>query len=106
MMAASALGSAAEWIGCAVVPPLACVLTATGSHRTRTAAALFVTVCAVQVVLVERWLGTPGRLVDRLSRVICFPLACAVHGAGGAAGAVRLITGRSGVGKTERNKQA
>ena len=69
-------------------------------------AALFVTVCIVQVVLVERWLGAPGRLGDRLSRVVCFPLACAVHGAGGAAGAVRLMTGGSGAGKTERSRQA
>lgn len=106
MMAASALGSAAEWIGCAVVPPLACVHLATGSRGTKTAAALFVTVCTVQVVLVERWLGAPGRLGERLLRVVCFPLACAVHGAGGAAGAVRLMTGGSGVGKTERSTQA
>jgi hypothetical protein len=105
-MAASALGSATEWIGCAVVPPLACVLIATGSRSIRTAAALFVTVCTVQVVLVERWLGAPGRLEDRLSRVVCFPLACAVHGAGGAAGAVRLMTGGSGAGKTERSRPA
>lgn len=106
MMAASALGSAAEWIGCAVVPTLACLLIATGSRTTRTAAALFVMVCAGQVVIVERSLGAPGWLVDRISRVICFPLACAVHGAGGAAGAVRLMTGGSGVGKTERSKKA
>jgi len=105
-MAASALGSAAEWIGCAVVPALACVLIATGSRSVRTAAVLFVTVCGVQVVLVERWLGAPGRLEDRLSRVVCFPLACAVHGVGGAAGAVRLMTGGSGAGKTERTRQA
>jgi hypothetical protein len=105
LMAASALGSAAEWIGCAVVPPLACVIIATGSLSTKIAAALFVTVCTVQVVLVERWLGDPGRPGDRLLRVICFPLACVVHGAGGAAGAVRLMTGASGVGKTERSTQ-
>jgi Glycosyl transferase family group 2 len=106
LMAASALGSAAEWIGCAVVPPVACVLIATGSRSIRTAAALFVTVCTVQVVLVERWLGAPGWPGDRLLRVICFPLACAVHGVGGAAGAIRLMTGASGVGKTERSTQA
>ena len=106
LMAASALGSAAEWIGCAIVPPLTCVLIASGNRSARTTAAVFATVCAAQVVLVERWLGGPGRLGDRLSRIICFPLACVVHGAGGAAGAVRLMTGGSGAGKTERSKQA
>jgi hypothetical protein len=106
MMAASAFGSAAEWVGCAVVPPLTGVLIAVGSGSVRTAAACFAMVCAAQVVLVERWLGVPGRSGVRLGRVIAFPLACAVHGAGGIAGAARLLAGGSGAGKTERCQQA
>jgi hypothetical protein len=102
VMAASALGSAAEWIGCAVVPALACVLLAAGPAPVRAAAAGFAAVCAAQVALTEAWLGAPGRARTRLARVLAFPLACAVHGAGGIAGAARLLAGGTGTGKTER----
>ena len=40
MMAASAFGSAAEWVGCAIVPALVCVLIAAGSPPVRVTAAL------------------------------------------------------------------
>jgi len=102
VMAASALGSAAEWIGCAVVPALACVLLAAGPVPVRAAAACFAAVCAVQVALTEAWLGAPGRARARVARVLAFPLACAVHGAGGIAGAACLLAGGTGTGKTER----
>lgn len=105
-MAASAFGSAAEWAGCAIVPPLIAVLVALGGGSVRKMAACFGVVCAVQVVLAEASLGAPGRFGVRLTRVACFPLACVVHGAGGITGAVRLISGGSGAGKTERGPQA
>jgi hypothetical protein len=35
-------------------------------------------------------------------RVAAFPVACMVHGAGGICGSMQLLTGGSGIGKTER----
>lgn len=103
-MTASALGSAAEWIGCAVVPAPTCVLLAAGAPPVRAAAAGFALACAAQVILTEAWLGAPVRLQARLARVLAFPLACAVHGVGGSIGAARLLTGHAGTGKTERGE--
>jgi hypothetical protein len=102
VMAASAFGSAAEWAGCAIAPALICVLIVAGSPAVRIAAACYATLCAVQAALTEAWLGTPGHPGARLARVTAFPLACAVHGAGGILGWVRLLAGGSGAGKTER----
>jgi cellulose synthase/poly-beta-1,6-N-acetylglucosamine synthase-like glycosyltransferase len=106
MMAASAFGSAAEWIGCAVVPALICAMVAVGSPAVRIAAGSYAAICVVQIVLTEAWLGTPGRPRARLARVAAFPLALAVHGAGGILGWVRLLAGGSGAGKTERGPRA
>ncbi|HEV2374108.1 MAG TPA: glycosyltransferase family 2 protein [Streptosporangiaceae bacterium] len=102
LMAASAFGSAAEWIGCAIVPALACVLLAVGDGPVRAATAFLVVVCGVQLVLTERWLGSPTRLSARVARLLAFPLACAVHGAGGIVDTGRLLAGGTGAGKTER----
>lgn len=102
LMAASAFGSAAEWVGCAVVPPLISVLIAFGDSAVRIAAACYTAVCAMQVILTETWLGAPGTLGDRLRRIGGFPLACMVHGAGGILGCAWLVAGKSGTGKTER----
>jgi hypothetical protein len=106
VMAVSAFGSAAEWVGCTIVPALICWLIAAGSPTVRIAAACYAAVCAVQVVLTEVWLGAPGRRSVRLARVAAFPLACAVHGTGGVLGWARLLTGKSGAGKTERGLPA
>lgn len=106
VMAASAAGSAAEWVGCAVVPALVCVLIAAGAPPVRVTAGCFAAVCAVQVVLTEAWLGAPGPPGARLARVAAFPLALGVHGAGGILGWVRLLGGASGAGKTERGPGA
>jgi Glycosyl transferase family group 2 len=102
IMAASACGSAAEWVGCAVVPALIVILIAAGSPVIRFAAACYAAVCLAQVVLAEALLGIPGPLDVRLIRVAAFPLACTVHGAGGVVGWARLLAGGSGAGKTER----
>jgi hypothetical protein len=106
LMAASAFGSAAEWVGCAIVPALICVLIAAGGPAVRIAAACYTTVCAVQIALTEAWLGTPGNPGARLACVTAFPLACAVHGGGAILGWVRLLAGESGAGKTERGPRA
>jgi hypothetical protein len=102
MMAVSACGSAAEWIGCVIVPTAICTLIAVGSPEVRIGAACYAGICAVQVVLTEAWLGTPERPAVRLARAAAFPLACAVHGTGGVLGWARLLAGGSGAGKTER----
>jgi hypothetical protein len=104
LMTVSALGSAAEWIGCAVVPALICILLAAGPALVQAAASGFAAICAAQVMLTEAWLGAPGRARVRLARVLAFPLACAVHGSGGILGAARLLTGHTGIGKTERGE--
>jgi glycosyl transferase family 2 len=102
MTAASALGSSAEWAGCAIVPALVAVLIAAGSAPVRTTAGCYAAVCAVQIALTEAWLGAPGPPGARLARAAAFPLACGVHGAGGVLGWIRLLGGASGAGKTER----
>lgn len=101
-MAASAFGSAAEWAGCAVVPALICVLLAASGQAVRIAAGGFAAVCAAQVAVTEAQLGQEGPLHVRFARIAAFPLACAVHGAGGITGAAWLLAGGSGAGKTER----
>lgn len=101
-MAASAFGSAAEWVGCAITPAFVLALLAGGTGPVRAAAAACAAVCAAQVILTEAWLGSPGRLRARLARLMAFPAACTVHGIGGIAGAARLLAGGSGAGKTER----
>jgi hypothetical protein len=106
VIAASAFGSAAEWVGCGIVPALICVLIVAGGPAVRITAACYAAVCVAQIALTEAWLGTPGHPGARLARVTAFPLACAVHGAGGILGWVRLLAGGSGAGKTERGPRA
>jgi hypothetical protein len=106
VMAASALGSAAEWAGCAVVPALVCALVTAGTPPVRVTAGCYAVLCAVQVVLAEAWLGAPAPPRDRLARVAAFPLALGVHGTGGLLGWARLLRGASGTGKTERGPGA
>jgi hypothetical protein len=106
VMAASAFGSAAEWAGCAIVPAFVLALAAGGRGPVRAAAGACTAVCSAQVILTEVWLGSPGRRRARLARLVAFPLACAVHGIGGIAGAARLLAGDSGTGKTERGAPA
>ncbi len=101
-MAASAFGSAAEWLAWAVTPALLAVLVAVGSRPVRSAAGACIAICCTQLVVTETWLGAPAGLRVRLARVIASPLACTVHGVGGIVGAARLIAGGSGAGKTER----
>jgi hypothetical protein len=106
VMAASAAGSAAEWIGCAVVPPLiAGTLHARRARSAQAAAAAFAVTCGIQVILTELTLGDDVPLRSRAARVAAFPLACVVHGIGGIAGSMQLLAGGSGAGKTERGQE-
>lgn len=102
MIAASAAGSAAEWLGCAVVPGLILALIAAGNRPARWTAAAYAAVCATQVTLTEIGLGSPAPVRWRVARVLAFPLACAVHGTGGIIGAARLLSRKTAAGKTER----
>jgi hypothetical protein len=102
MIAASAAGSAAEWLACAFVPGLILVLIAAGHWPVRQAALACAAVCAAQVALTEAWLGAPAPARWRAARLLAFPLACAVHGTGGIIGAAQLLTGQTAAGKTER----
>ena len=77
MMAASAFGSAAEWISCVIIPALICVLTAVGNPAVQITAASYAAISVVQIMLTEAWLGTAGHPGDRLARIAALPLAFA-----------------------------
>jgi hypothetical protein len=106
VLAASAFGSAAEWIGCAIVPALTIVLLVIGDPGIRIAATCYAVTCAIQVALTEAWLGTPTGPATRIAHAAAFPLACTVHGAGGILGLARLLAGGTGAGKTERGRHS
>jgi hypothetical protein len=104
LLAASALGSAAEWIGCALVPPL---LLAAAWHTYplgALVAAAIVAVYGTQLLLTETSLGRPDPLPRRAARVLACPIETILHGIGGILGAARLATGGTGAGKTERRQ--
>ena len=99
VQAASALGSCAEWIGCAVVPTLALAMVVAAGSELRLLAGAFLVICAAQLALTEVFLGSRRY---RIIRVLAFPVACTLHGIGGTLGLVRLLRGDFGAGKTER----
>jgi hypothetical protein len=68
------------------------------------ATALFVIVYAGQLVTTEVYLGSPAPAGRRLARVLAYPASCLLFGIGGVIGAGRLLRGRSGAGKTERQR--
>ena len=98
-MAASAFGSAAEWLACAVAPALLVGLVTVGSGPVRSSAGTFIAICCTQVIATEVWLGAPAQLGARLTRLIAFPLACTVQSVGGIVGAASLLADSSGTGK-------
>lgn len=101
-MAASAFGSALEWLGCALIPASTVVLLAVGPEPLRwTAAALIVTYGA-QLLHTDTAIGAPARWPTRLTRLFACPVAATLFGVGGFIGLTRLLTGGSGAGKTER----
>jgi hypothetical protein len=102
VLAASALGSAGEWLACALVPPLTVAAIAVGDAALRALALALVAVYAAQLAVTEAAVGAPGPLARRLTRALACPLAAMVFGIGGFVGAVRLVGGASGIGKTER----
>lgn len=101
LMAASAFGSALEWLGCAVVPVVTLLLAVTPGPA-RWAAIAVVVSYSVQLLITDMTLCTPAPWPCRIARMLLCPVAMTLFGAGGFAGMVTLLTGGSGVGKTER----
>jgi hypothetical protein len=101
-MAASALGSSLEWLGCAIVPAATVMLLAFGHGPARWTAVAAAVIYGAQLVATDIALGSPLPWPRRAVRVGLCPVATTLFGIGGFAGMVRLWTGGSGVGKTER----
>jgi hypothetical protein len=106
VQAISALGSALEWLGCAVVPPLVMAAATSSDRPTRAIATAVVGAYALQLLETERHFGQPDPLVRRGARIVLAPAASIVHGAGGFKGAWMLARGLGGEGKTERSREA
>ncbi len=102
ILASSAMGSAAEWLACAVIPPftLAAVILAEGALWGLAIAVA--TAYLVQLLVTEAAVGARDPLRRRLARIAACPVATVLFGIGGFVGAARLLKGGSGVGKTER----
>jgi hypothetical protein len=104
LLAASALGSAAEWIGCALVPPLLLVAAWYTYPLGLGLAVAVVGVYAAQLLLTETCLGGRDRLPRRIVRVLTCPIETLLHGIGRILGAINLTRGGTGIGKTERRQ--
>jgi hypothetical protein len=102
VMAASALGSSLEWLGCAVVPAATVLLLMFGHGPPRWTAAGAAAAYGAQLLLTDATLGAPASGPRRIMRVVSCPVATTLFGIGGFAGMARLLTGGTGVGKTER----
>ena len=100
-MAASALGSALEWLGCAIVPAAIVALLVFGRGPARWTAVAVVAAYGAQLVITDFALGSALPWPRRVSRVALCPIATTLFGIGGFTGVVRLWKGGSGVGKTE-----
>jgi hypothetical protein len=102
LLAASACGSAVEWLGCALVPAAVALLAVIGPLPIRVVAAAVAGAYVAQLAVTDAVLGAPARWWPRAARVVCCPVAATLFGIGGFVGMVRLVKGGSGVGKTER----
>jgi cellulose synthase/poly-beta-1,6-N-acetylglucosamine synthase-like glycosyltransferase len=101
LLAASALGSAIEWLGCAIVPP-ATILLLIAPGATRWLAGTLLITYITQLLITEAAMGAPALGRRRMARVLLCPAATVLFGVGGILGAVHLLTGGTGAGKTER----
>lgn len=105
LQAASALGSALEWLGCAIISPAAVAVLVFGGAA-RPAVVVLVAVYAAQLVVTDQVLGASSTIGRRLTRLVACPAATILFGVGGLVGAARLLRGNSGIGKTERRQAA
>ncbi|MEV4201490.1 glycosyltransferase [Micromonospora globbae] len=102
LQAASALGSAGEWLGCAVVVPAVLAALCLARGPLQLAAAAVTAIYLLQLAATDLTLGAPAPLRQRVIRVLACPLATVLFGIGGFIGAINLLRGGSGIGKTER----
>jgi hypothetical protein len=102
LLAASACGSAVEWLGCALVPAAVALLAVIGPLPIRVTAVAVAAAYLAQLAVTDAVLGAPARWWTRSARLVCCPVAATLFGIGGFVGMVRLLKGGSGVGKTER----
>jgi cellulose synthase/poly-beta-1,6-N-acetylglucosamine synthase-like glycosyltransferase len=102
LQAMSALGSAAEWLGCAVVAPVTLVLICAVRGPLQFVAICLALTYAVQLVMTDLALATPSTFRQRVVRVLTCSIATVLFGIGGFIGAVNLLKGGSGIGRTER----
>lgn len=102
VQAASAFGSALEWLGCALIPPLTVAVALFAHGYVRIMAGAVIGVYAAQLLLTDWVLGSPTTAPGRLVRLLGCPIATMLFGFGGFLGAGRLLSGGSGIGKTER----
>ncbi|MGH3770517.1 MAG: hypothetical protein ACRDRW_03820 [Pseudonocardiaceae bacterium] len=63
------------------------------------------TIYACQLVATDRFLGAASAPARRLARLVAYPISCTLFGVGGVIGAIRLLCGGSGVGKTEHRRR-
>jgi Glycosyl transferase family group 2 len=103
ILSASAASICAEWLSCAVVPASIVVAIWKGSPVVRATASTFVGAYATQLAVTDVVMSPALSPGSRLARLLNYPGACTLFGMGGVVGAVRLITGNSGQGKTERS---
>lgn len=102
MMAASACGSAGEWLGCLLVPPAVLALAVVGNTAITVTATGVIVAYVAQLWVADRALNPHESTSIRLARVVGAPFAAMLHGAGGFVGLARLVAGVVKVDKTER----
>jgi hypothetical protein len=102
VIAASALGSVIEWVGCAHVPGVVTAAIVVGPNPLRAMGIAVATAYLAQLVTTDAALGSPDAAGTRTLRVLWCPAATTAFGLGGLVGLTQLVRGGSGVGKTER----
>lgn len=107
LLATSAFAISVEWLSCAILPVALGVALLVWPARSVPWAltAAFVTIYVCQLVATDRILGTASSSAPRLARLAAYPISCTLFGVGGVIGAIRLLYGASGAGKTEHRQQ-
>jgi hypothetical protein len=105
ILATSAAGGTIEWLGCSIMLPVLAALLWIGNIATHALILVLLTSYMVQLVITEHVLGGGGRNSDRVLRILTYPVTFTLFGVAGIVGAVRLLCGATGAGKTERAKR-
>jgi Glycosyltransferase like family 2 len=102
VQAVSAALISAEWLSCAVLPPLLPWLFHRSPPPTRLAVTAFTISYAAQLVLADTTMEPDAPWTARMRRLLAYPAACELFGVGGWLGAARLARRTVPDGKTER----